>query len=155
MEDSFYSKAYSPFSQAAVVAGFSAFCIIVSKLVEVSGVEVEANFAWLLASTFIMFFALFNSVISLSAKDSEVYYRKSLLSFAGLMGITGALAWFCSGNSLGNAETYQWIFIVLGVVYVVFLSMMGFMKRIVEFAQREEWNHPRIRNNQNKKRNRR
>lgn len=35
--------------------------------------------------------------------------------------------------------------------YLVFLSIVGFIKRIVEFAQREEWNQPRPRNR--KKRN--
>ena len=75
-----------------------------------------------------------------------------MLSFAVLVAGSGLVAWVLSGISLNEAGSYRWIFIVLAAVYIVFLSMMGFMKKIVEFAQKEEWNHPRIRNKQNRRR---
>ena len=151
-DSSFYAKSYSPFVQAGIVSGISIGCMLVAKLFAVGGVEVESTFPWLLAATFIMFFAIFNSVISLSCENMEIYYRKSMLSFVGLVTVSGLMAWALSGVSLNEAGSYRWIFIVLGTVYIVFLSMMGFMKVIVEFAQKEEWNQPRIRNNQNRKR---
>lgn len=149
-DESFYAKSYSPYMQSAVVLGISLACMILAKLVESAGVEMETTFAWLLAATFVMFFVIFNSVISLSSKNMEIYYRQSMLSFGALVVISGLAAWFLSGISLEDAGHYKWIFIVLAVVYVVFMAIMGFMKFIVEFAQKEEWNHPRVRNRGNK-----
>ena len=151
-DTSFYAKTYSPYKQAAIVLGISVGCMVLSKLAALAGLDMETTFPWLLAATFIMFFAMFNSVISLSCDDMEIYYRKSMLSFAVLVAGSGLVAWVLSGISLNEAGSYRWIFIVLAAVYIVFLSMMGFMKKIVEFAQKEEWNHPRIRNKQNRRR---
>lgn len=150
-DQSFYAKSYSPYVQAGIVLGISLGCMILAKLIALAGMEMETTTAWLLAATFIMFFAIFNCVISLSSEDMEIYYRKSMLSFAGLVAISGIAAWGLSGISLNDAGYYKWIFIVLAVVYVVFMAMMGFMKIIVEFAQKEEWNHPRIRSRNKKK----
>lgn len=145
-DQSFYAKSYSPYIQSAVVLAISLVCMIMAKLVELAGIEMESTTAWLLAATFIMFFVIFNSVISLSSKNMEIYYRQSMLSFGGLVLISGLVAWLLTGVSLENAGYYKWIFIVLTVVYIVFMAIMGFMKFIVEFAQKEEWNHPRTRN---------
>ncbi|MFT4762721.1 MAG: hypothetical protein ACI9XO_004681 [Paraglaciecola sp.] len=149
-DQSFYAKSYSPYVQSAVVLGISLGCMILGEFLELAGMEMDATNAWLLSATFIMFFIIFNSVISLSSKDMEVYYRQSMLSFAALVAISGGTAWLLSGISLNDAGYYKWIFIVLAVVYVVFMAIMGFMKFIVEFAQKEEWNQPRIRNRGNK-----
>lgn len=40
-------------------------------------------------------------------------------------------------------RTYRWIYIVVTFGFLVFLSMVNFMKKIVEFAEKEEWNQPR------------
>ena len=46
---------------------------------------------------------------------------------------------------MSEAGSYRWIYIVVAIGYLVFLSLMAMLRKIVEFAQREEWNHPRIR----------
>ena len=63
----------------------------------------------------------------------------------GLALTTGLFAWFVSSLSIGEAGSYKWIYFVVTIGYLVFLSMMGFMKNIVDFAQKEDWSHPRLR----------
>lgn len=88
---------------------------------------------------------MFNSIYSLSAKDTGKYWSRSMIGFAGLAIFSGLLAWLFSQVSIGDARSYKWIYFVLTFGYLVFLSMMAFMKRVVEFAQKEEWNRPRPR----------
>jgi Na+-transporting methylmalonyl-CoA/oxaloacetate decarboxylase gamma subunit len=40
----------------------------------------------------------------------------------------------------------------LTFVYLVFLSILNFMKKIVSFAEREEWSAPKKRKSEKKKR---
>jgi FtsH-binding integral membrane protein len=74
------------------------------------------------------------------------YWSRSIYSFLGLALLAGGFAWLLSSLPLNEAGSYRWILIVVTVGYIIFLAMMTTMRRIVEFAQREEWNHPRIRN---------
>ncbi|MGK0452465.1 MAG: hypothetical protein ACJAXE_003142, partial [Neolewinella sp.] len=46
---------------------------------------------------------------------------------------------------------YKWIYFVVTFGYLVFLSMIAFMKKIVEFAQKEEWNRPKLRQKKRKR----
>jgi len=50
-----------------------------------------------------------------------------------------------SGVAIGKAESYRWIFIVVSFGFLVFLSMINFMKKIVKFAEQEDWTQPRRR----------
>lgn len=143
---SFFYKAYHPVLQAALIFGAGIVVNLLAKLINMLGIlDVGQRFPWLCAASFLLFFALFNSIFSLSAKDLNNYWVKSMFSFGGLALLSGLSAWAFSRLNIGEAGSYQWIFIVLSFGYLVFLSMMGFMKRIVEFAEKEEWTSPRKR----------
>jgi hypothetical protein len=64
----------------------------------------------------------------------------------GLAGASALLAYLFSGVSIGAAGSYKWLFIVVSVGFMVFLSMVNFMKVIVNYAEKEEWSAPRRRN---------
>ncbi len=142
----FIAKAYNPFLQAVVTLGAALGVILGAKLINFSGIiEVPARFPWMTAAVFMLCFALFNSLFSLSADNMMRYWGKSVYSFMGLAVASGLIAWLFSSMTIGEAGSYRWIFIVVTMSYLVFLSMVAMMRRIVDFAQREEWNHPRIR----------
>ncbi|MCB0703677.1 MAG: hypothetical protein KDC34_00140 [Saprospiraceae bacterium] len=145
-ENSLFSKAHSPMLQAGIVFAAAFVFMVFGKMIHGLGiVEVGDRFPWMTAAAFMLFFALFNSIISLATKDLNHYWGQSILSFAGLAIANGLLAWLFSSISINEAGSYRWIYTVLIFGYLVFLTLMGMLKRIVEFAQREEWNHPRIR----------
>jgi len=149
---SFFEKAYNPFLQGGLILGSSLFCIILGKLIQWTGLaEVDVRLPWTIAATFLLFFALFNSIFSLSSKKLEKYWGRSIVSFIVLAVVSGLAAWFFSSLTINEAGSFRWIFFVLTIGYLVFLSVMGFAKTIVEFAQKEEWNQPRIRNKTIKK----
>ena len=114
--------------------------------------EVGERFPWMVAASFLLCFSVFNSIYSLTSGNMSRYYGASVYSFAGLALISGLLAWALSSLSISEAGSYRWIFIVVSIGYMVFMGMVSFMRAIVEFAQKEEWNHPRLRRRPRNKR---
>ncbi len=145
------ARAQNPVIQATLTLGGVILVILGAKLIRLTGIiEISERFPWMTACSFLLCFALFNSVFSLSAKSMVKYWGMSIYSFIGLAFVSGFLAYLFSNKALSEAGSYWWIYIVVAVGYFVFLGMMAFMRTIVEFAQKEEWNQPKIRS---KKRN--
>lgn len=134
-----------PVVMAALCLGGVLVVNLLAKVLQISGMEVAPRFPWMTAAAFLLLFSIFNSVGSLFAADSMKYWGRSIYSFLGLVLGSGLLAYAFSSLSIGEAGSYRWIFVVLTFGYLVFVSIMNIARRIVEFAQREEWNHPRIR----------
>ncbi|GJM31381.1 MAG: hypothetical protein DHS20C18_03820 [Saprospiraceae bacterium] len=143
---SIFDKAYDPVHQAIVTFGGVVVFILISKLLDILGLlNVPERFPWMTAAAFILLFSIFNSVLSLASKDIMKYWGRSIYCFLGLAASSGLVAYLSSSIPIGEAGSYRWIYIVLTIGYLVFLSIVAFIKQIVEFAQKEEWNHPRIR----------
>lgn len=120
--------------------------ILLSKIVRMTGIiPVSERFPWMTAAAFLLLFSIFNTVGSIFSVNRSQYWRRSIYSFIGLALSSGLLAWAFSSLSISEAGSYRWIFFVLTLGYLVFVSIMNIARTIVEFAQREEWNHPRIR----------
>jgi len=147
-QTSFFERATNPILQAIVIFVAGLVITILSKLVSLTGImEVQQTFPWMSAAAFMLFFAMTNSIFSLSSKNMMQYWSRSIYSFLGLAVTSGLMAYFFSSLSINEAGSYRWIFTVLTIGYLVFMSIMATIKRIVEFAEKEEWNHPRIRQN--------
>jgi len=146
-QSSFLAKAFNPVLQAGLAMVAILVFIGIAKLIDLTGLmQVEPDFPWLTAAAFLLLFALFNSMFFLSTQNALRYWGRSMYSFMGLAAGAGGVAWITSQVPINEAGSYWWIFIVVAVSYVVFLTIMNLMRRIVDFAQKEEWNHPRIRN---------
>lgn len=135
-----------PAVQAALLFAGGLLLMLVAWLLTVSDIFIQDRlFPWSVSSAFLLLFAMVNSLMSLRADNSARYWGHSVYSYMGLALCSGMAAWLFSGISLRDAGTYRWIFIVVTLGFLVFLSMVNFMKRIVRYAEREEWNEPRKR----------
>ena len=153
--ESFFAKAYDPVIQAGVVLGCVVIFTFLTKVAIWTGAaEFKDYIPWVISASFLLFYAVFNSVFSLSTDDMNKYWIRSMLSYAGLAIISGLLSYLASSVSFYEAGTIKWIFIVLTFVYLVFLSIVNFMKKIVSFAEREEWQAPKKRSKNRKGRRR-
>lgn len=145
-EVSIFERRIDPLVQAGVI-------LIAVLLVDIFGAIVNglsadgtgSRFPWLCAASFMLFFALFNSVLSAASPNMIRYWGRSLYSFMGLAIGAGLLAWAFSGLSIFEAGSYMWIYVVVTVGYLVFLGLISIIKKVVTFAQKEEWNQPKIR----------
>lgn len=143
---SVFSNALHPITQSLIVLGAVLAFMVVGALIQSTGlVDMGDRFAWLTAASFMLFFALFNSVFSLSSKNMNRYWQISIPCFAGLALVSGLLAWAFSSIPIQQAGSYWWIYIVVSFGYFVFLILMRLAKKIVQFAEREEWNAPKER----------
>ena len=141
-----FQKIHNPFIQGLVMCTAVLILMILSKGIQASGImALENTHPWTIALSFILFFASSNSVISLASDNTNKYWTQSLIAFVGLAVTSGLLAYLFSSMTLDEVSTYQFIYIVFTFGYLVFISIIGFMKVIVEFAQREEWSKPRRR----------
>ena len=145
-ESSIFERQYDPVIQAAVIL----VCVLVvdifgTIIVSANPGDEPSRFAWMSAASFMLFFALFNAVLSAASKNMLRYWMRSLYSFMGLAVAAGLLAWAFTGLTIYEAGSYMWIYLVVTVGYLVFLSMIAIIKNVVNFAQREEWSRPRPR----------
>jgi hypothetical protein len=144
--ESIFSKTINPVYQAAMALGGVIVISLLAKLIGLTGItEVPQRFPWMSAASFMLLFAVFNSVLSVSSKDLMKYWGTSMYCFLGLAVAAAGVAYVLSSLTMSEAGSYRWIYIVVGIGYLVFLSLMAMLRKIVEFAQREEWNQPRIR----------
>ncbi|MDX1941696.1 MAG: hypothetical protein SFU99_14145 [Saprospiraceae bacterium] len=149
---SIFDKAVDPIYQALLCLGTALLVTMGGKLVGFTGLMTISNrFPWMTSAAFMLFFAMFNSIYSLSAKNTAQYWGRSIYSFMGLALLSGLMAYLFSSLSINEAGSYRWIYFVLTLGYLVFLTIVTLMRNIVEFAQREEWNQPRIRQKNRKK----
>lgn len=132
--------------QAAVVYGVGFVLMLLGWLLHKAHVlSGDPLFAWSIAAAFMLFFALINSLLSLRADNFQQYWGRSMYSYIGLALSSALTARMFSGIPIDEAGSYRWIYIVVTVGFIVFLVMVNTVKRIVEFAEREEWNEPRKR----------
>ena len=151
-DQSFLGKAYNPFLLAAAIFGAHIVVVLFAKFFHWAGiVEVGQRFPWLSAVAFLLFYAVFNSIFSLSSQNTTKYWARSVFSFIALAAANGISAYLLSSLTIDEAGSFRWLYVVVSFGYLVFLSIVNLIKKIVEFAEREEWNHPRIRSR--KKRN--
>ena len=144
MNNSFDSRMNNPVWQALAVLMAAIILECLNWLVNLMSADTsEPTFAWSVSTAMLLFFAIMNSLLSLRAESFVKYWQASMYSFMGLAGATALVAWGFSGIPIGEAGSYKWIYTVVSIGFIVFLSMVNFMKIIVRFAEREEWHQPR------------
>lgn len=107
--------------------------------------SMDPLYPWSIATAFMLLFALLNSISSLQSNDFARYWGASMYSYLGLALACGLMAWLTSGIPVGKAGSYKFIYLVVSVGFLVFLSLINMVKKIVNFAEKEEWNQPRKR----------
>lgn len=136
----------SPIVQATVVL---ALAVIIMTIVALVNLLYPKSFGtlvpWAIATAFMLFFAMMNSLLSLRADSFVQYWQKSMYSYMALALGTGLIAWAFSGVPIAEAESYRWIYLVISIGFIVFLTLVNLMKIIVKYAEKEEWNEPRNR----------
>ena len=123
---------FSPFVQAGVVLVLMLLFLITHKAF--GGADRDPLTAWWISGSFVLFFAFFNAIIGLATKAKGKYQIFSIPAFLGVVLLAAVLAELFSGVSILDAGSYRWIFIVIGIVYLVFLAITNLMRTIIEIA---------------------
>jgi len=141
---SFFERKIDPLKQAAYFfVATAAFMALAWLLNQTGWYTVDHLFPWSIATAMLLLYAVFNSMMSLNADNSLQYWGRSVYGFLGLACVNGMAAWLFSGIPIGQAHSYRWIYIVVTIGFLVFLTLVNLMRKIVSFAEKEEWNQPR------------
>ncbi len=140
-----FAKLQNPVYQAIALLSAVLVFNLGALVFRAGGMEVEQRFPWTITASFVLFFSALNAIMSIFAKNVDNYWSRSMLSFIGLAVAAGLLALLFSGLTMNDAGPYKGIFIVLTIGYLVFMLILNAARKIVDFAQREEWNQPRLR----------
>jgi len=121
-DTSIFETKIDPLYQAGGALAASFIFMLFGAAIGAGTEEVVTNtWPWLCATSFLLFFAVFNAIMSATTKNLMKYWGRSIYSFVGLAVLSGLLAWGLSGLSIGEAGSYKWMFFVVGFVYLVFL----------------------------------
>ncbi len=101
-------------------------------------IQLEQHQPWTISAAMLLLFGVFNSVLSLGAKDVNKYWNRSIFAFIALFVGGGAIAWGLSGLSITEAKSFKWIYIVFTFGYLLFLSIVSLARLVVSLAQRTD-----------------
>lgn len=122
-------------------------CLIINMLIWIIGqsgiVDFSIDVSWRIILTLMLFFAFFNSLLAMRAKEGSHYYMKSIIGFVLLSLIGGLIAYGFSGLSIDEAGSIKWIYFVFTFGFLVFVSIVQMMIFLVAASKRydEKWNN--------------
>ncbi|MEL6124193.1 MAG: hypothetical protein AAFQ02_06065 [Bacteroidota bacterium] len=134
-----FDIAYSPLRQALVVVVAIPTMIVLFWLPSKVGLfELESYFPWTVAAALTLLFGIGNSVLSLSAKDQNQYWGRSIMAFFVVVLAGIGIAWLFTGQSIYEVKSFRWLYVVFTFCYLLFLSMVRAMRKIVSIAQKQD-----------------
>jgi hypothetical protein len=122
------------------IGGSEGFFVFGVKLkgIQYFGFAIEDLFYWQIAVSLLLFFAVACSTVSLKSDNSKLNWGQSMISFIVVAFISGFCAYFFSSIHIYDAGSYFWLYKVVTFGFMVFLSIVGLIKKVVEFAQVED-----------------
>ena len=138
-DKSIFEYNISPFKQAGAVLLLIILFILVTVVFGSLGfAETDEGTPWLVACSMTFFFAIGNSVMSLAADDQNTYWWQSILSFVLLAVLGGSIAYLFSGATVGEVDSYKWLYVVFTFGHILFLAIVRTMKRLVKIAKEQD-----------------
>lgn len=95
---------------------------------------------WIIACAMLLFYVVINSVFSFASQDRMQYYGRSIAGFVGLALIGGGFSYLFSGIALAEAGSFTWIYTVMTIIFIVFLTIVNLMRKIVDIALKQDKN---------------
>ena len=138
-QNSLFARDIHPFKQAAFVLAAIFVFTGFMKLLEVTGLTAkDPMLPWIVSGAFLLFFAMFNAVFSLSAKKPGKYWFLSLIAYAFIALAGGFFAYLLSGLSINEAKSMRWIYTVFTIGYIVLITIFRLMKTIVSLVLKQD-----------------
>ncbi len=128
----------SPFVQGGFILGLMLFFHLIVWILEICGMDLGETISWEISLTLLLFFALGNSVFFLNTKEKGKYWSYSITSFIVVAAASIGLSRLISGFGLSESGSIKWIYFIFSFSYLIFISIIGLMRRIVEIAIKQD-----------------
>ena len=131
--------ASNPVYQAALIFAVALVFILIEKFLTLVGlIQPDPLNPWIVVTSFILFYSVATSVLSLKIKQARQYWGRSILAFIAILLLSALTAQLFSGLSINEASSFRWLFIVMAIGYLVFMSIARLIKRIVDIAIKQD-----------------
>lgn len=128
-----------PLYQALAVFAIIVMVCGIAKLATLAGwFAPKIYFPYVVTFSFLLFYALGNCLLSFESEDQTKYWTESILSYMGLSALGYGLCYLFSGLTINEAASFKWIYFVFTFGYVILLTIMRSIRKIVKFAQKED-----------------
>jgi hypothetical protein len=147
---SFFDKPFDPLRLLMIIGIGYIILVLGGKLLEWTNMmEPSEKFPYMAGAASLFIFAMFGSMFIVKAKNVSKYIGRAIYCYLGLVVTTILISWLLTSKPIGEVGSYKWIYLVLTIGFMIFLGIMIFVRNIVEYAEKEEWHHPRQRNRKN------
>lgn len=138
-DKSIFEYKVRPMYQAMAVLATIVLVCGIAKLAMMAGwFSPKIYFPYVVTFSFLLFYALGNCLLSFADDNQAKYWTESILSYVGLSTLGAGFAYLMSGLTIGEAASFKWIFFVFTFGYVILLTIMRSIRKIVIFAQKED-----------------
>ncbi|NND09507.1 MAG: hypothetical protein HKN87_24315 [Saprospiraceae bacterium] len=131
----------SPIQQAILLM---VSCLILQLLIFIAYSTTKGEIAhlpWVISGTFVLLFAFVNALLLLKAKSINSYLKQSFYAFLSVMLLSGGMAYAFSLGDVENGGSMRFIYGAITFAYFIFLMIVFFMRKIIEYAQRQDTEH--------------
>lgn len=137
--DSILRKLLHPGWQALVAAGLILlFGLIDLMLPHRDNFLDPGHTPWAISTAMILCFVILNAVTVLRVGESRRYWILSALLLAGLLGYSYLLSWGLSGRQIDEVGSFRWLWFVILFTWLIFMAIVRSIRRIVQFALRQD-----------------
>jgi len=111
--------------------------------------QLESNklFYWEISLVFLMAYALFSCVFSLNAVNKLKYFITSILIYIAIVIIGIVTASFFSGLAIDEAASFEWMFKLFSICYLILISVFNLMSTVIELLRKQDEDVQRQQNN--------
>lgn len=126
-----------PRVQGLAIFIFGLVCLPLFKLAS-AGVSVTSNYAWLTGGAMLLFYAVLNNLMVLTAAHLGKYIQESLLVFIVMLIALSLVAYAVSGKSIFEAGSYRSIYVVLVVGHLTLLAVSIFIRTVINYIKEKD-----------------
>jgi hypothetical protein len=128
-----------PLYQALLVVAMTIVFSLIDKMMPHHTELLEINSGtWIVGTAMILCYIILNTIVALRIEPIIPYWSKSVTYYIGTLVFVYAWSYLLSGKSIDEAGSFRWLWLVLTLVYMVFFAIARSMKRIVDFALKQD-----------------
>jgi len=135
MENSIFKQYIKPGYQALLIIALYGFILLILKFLDlIEYRQFVVKYCWLFGTALLLFYIIINSIFSFTAADKMTYFRNSIFTYLACLFVVVGLNTLISGKVVYEVDTYSWILLVFSMVYIVFITIINLLRKIVEMA---------------------
>ncbi|MEX0812109.1 MAG: hypothetical protein WD048_07815 [Chitinophagales bacterium] len=115
------------------ITALSLFLIVLSNFIPFAN-----EWAWKIASTALLFYAVTSVIFSIKQKKFRKYIFKTLLSFLSMLLLLGSASWLISDNASEHLKYYKTIYFCQFVFFLLIIGLAILFRGMLKFVSGDE-----------------